>query len=69
MLCEIGSDLPNIIGDRRYMLSEMKLVINQPRFCAVLVGFNEDKPSWMLIFCGIAGLAGNTRRSVSDRLS
>ena len=37
-----------------------------PKLCAVLVGVNEDAPSWMLIFCGIAGLAGNTRSSVFE---
>ena len=69
MLCEIGSDLANIIGDRRYMLSEMKLVINQPKFCAVSVGVNDDDSCWMLILCGRAGLGWNIRNLVELKVS
>ena len=39
-----------------------------PMFRGVLVGVNEDGPGWMLIICGIVGLAGNTKISVLKRL-
>ena len=48
------------------MLRDMNLVIITPRFFAALVGVNDVEPSWMLILCRIARLAGNARISAKD---